>query len=326
MWAYVLRRILYNIPVFMGIVLLVMLALRVRDPVNGLLGKVKTEEEIAAKRAELGLDKPFVQQYAAFLGKLSTLDFKEESWVNRGQTVGEVMHRCIGPSLALTVPSLVLTTLISVAIALMSAWYRGQWVDKLLVVCAVLGMSVSFLVYIVFGQYYAAAWLPEQIGVSPFAVSGYEPVSSDGIVTYLLKHWPHYCLLPVLISVVVAMGYDTRFYRAVMVEESGRDYITTARAKGASQSKVMFVHMLKNAMIPIITRVVITIPFLITGSFLLEVYFSIPGMGRQLLTAVVEADFPIVQAFTAVFAAVYIASNLLTDVLYALVDPRVRLS
>jgi len=326
MWAYVLRRILFNIPVFLGIVLLVMLALRVRDPVNGLLGKVKTEKEIADKRTELGLDQPFIKQYATFIGKLVTLKFDEESWVNRGQTVREIMFRCVGPSLALTVPSLFLTTLISVAIALMSAWYRGRWLDKLLVIGAVLGMSVSFLVYIVFGQYYAAAWLPDQIGWSPFAVSGYESVTTDGLGTYLTKHWPHYCLLPVLISVLVAMGYDTRFYRAVMVEESGRDYITTARAKGASQPKVMFVHMLKNAMIPIITRVVITIPFLITGSFLLEVYFAIPGMGKQLLTAVVEADFPIVQAFTAVFAAIYIASNLLTDVLYAMVDPRVRLS
>ena len=326
MWAYIFRRILYNVPVFMGIVLLVMLALRVRDPVNGLLGKVKTEAEITAKRSELGLDKPFVQQYGIFLGKLCTFDFEEESWVNRGQTVGDIMYRCVGPSLALTVPSLLLTTLISVVIALISAWYRGRWLDKALVFCAVLGMSVSFLVYIVFGQYYAAAWLPQQIGMSPFAVSGYEPIARDGLATYWLRHWPNHCLLPVLISIIVAMGYDTRFYRAVMVEESGRDYITTARAKGASQSKVMFVHMLKNAMIPIITRVAITIPFLITGSFLLEVYFSIPGMGRQLLSAVVEADFPIVQAFTAVFAAVYIASNLLTDVLYALVDPRVRLS
>lgn len=326
MWAYLLRRILYNIPVFLGIVLIMMLALRVRDPVNGLLGKVKTQEEIAAKRAELGLDQPFIKQYGVFLGKLVTLQFNEESWVNRGQTVGDIMSRCVGPSLALTVPSLFLTTLISVAIALMSAWYRGRWVDRLLVIGAVLGMSISFLVYIVFGQYYAAAWLPEKIGTAPFAVSGYEPISADGLTTYLFKHWPHYCLLPVLISVIVAMGYDTRFYRAVMVEESGRDYITTARAKGASQPKVMFVHMLKNAMIPIITRVVITIPFLITGSFLLEVYFAIPGMGKQLLSAVVEADFPIVQAFTAVFAGIYIASNLLTDVLYALVDPRVRLS
>ena len=326
MWAYIIRRTLYNVPVFLGIVLVLMLALRVRDPVNAFLGKSKTEKEIATKREQLGLDQPFLTQYGVFLKKVATFNFRDESWVHPGQTVGDIMGRSIGPSLSLTLPALILTTIISVAVALLSAWYRGRWVDRVLVFSAVLGMSVSFLVYIVLGQYYAAQWLPDQLGFAPFAVSGYEPLSTDGFRTWLFEHWPHYCLLPVLISVIVAMGYDTRFYRAVMVEESGRDYITTARAKGASQPKVMFVHMLKNAMIPVITRVVITLPFLITGSFLLESYFQIPGMGKELLSAVEHADFPVVQAFTAVFALIYIGSNLLTDILYALVDPRVRLS
>jgi peptide/nickel transport system permease protein len=142
----------------------------------------------------------------------------------------------------------------------------------------------------------------------------------------LPERWAHYCLLPVIISVIVSMGYDTRFYRAVMVEESARDYITTARAKGASKSKIMFVHMLKNAMIPIITRVVISLPFLIAGSILVENYFGIPGMGRTLIQAVNSKDFPVIQAFTAVFAALYIVTIILTDVLYAWFDPRVRLS
>ena len=326
MWAYLFRRVLYNVPVFLGIILLVMLALRVRDPVNGLMGKSKTEEAITAFRAELGLDKPLLVQYGRFVKQLVTADFSESSWSQPSVTVGELMSRSIGPSLALTFPALILTTIISISIALMSAWYRGQWIDRMLVIFAVMGMSISFLVYIVFGQFLFAAWLDEVAGWSPFAISGYESLDWSNPGEWFFNHWPHFCLLPVLISVVVAMGYDTRFYRAVMVEESGRDYITTARAKGASQTKVMFVHMLKNAMIPIITRVVITLPFLITGSFLLEVYFSIPGMGKQLLTAVTEGDFPVVQAFSAVFAAIYIASNLLTDVLYALVDPRVRLS
>ncbi|MCL4104784.1 UNVERIFIED_CONTAM: hypothetical protein GTU68_034223 [Idotea baltica] len=312
MWAYLFRRLLYNIPVFLGIILLVMLSLRVRDPVSGLMGKSKTPEAIVAFRAKLGLDQPFYVQYGRFVKQLAMGDFSEASWTQPSVTVGELMSRSIGPSLALTIPALFLTTIISISIALMSAWYRGQWIDKALVISAVMGMSISFLVYIVFGQY--------------LFVSGYEAMDWSNPGEWFFKHWPHFCLLPVLISVVVAMGYDTRFYRAVMVEESGRDYITTARAKGASQPKVMFVHMLKNAMIPIITRVVITLPFLITGSFLLEVYFSIPGMGKQLLSAVTEGDFPVVQAFSAVFAAIYIASNLLTDVLYALVDPRVRLS
>jgi peptide/nickel transport system permease protein len=177
-------------------------------------------------------------------------------------------------------------------------------------------MSVSFLVYIILGQYFGAYLLNESIDGELFAIEGYE----SG-----LANWPHYCLLPVLISTIVALGYDTRFYRAVMVEESTRDYILTAQAKGASTTKIMFVHTLKNAMIPITTRIMITLPFLVTGSILLEMYFNIPGMGRTLITAITAKDFPVIQAFTAMFAALFIATNILTDVLYALVDPRVRL-
>jgi peptide/nickel transport system permease protein len=202
-------------------------------------------------------------------------------------------------------------------VGLTSAFYRGRLPDRLLVFIAVLGMSVSFLVYIILGQYFGAYKLNQWLGYEVFAIAGYEPG---------LRNWAHFCLLPVMISVIVAMGYDTRFYRAAMVEETGKDYIVTARAKGAGQVKVMFVHMLKNAMIPIITRVMITIPLLITGSILLEMYFNIPGMGRRLILAINARDFPVIQAFTAVFAAVFIITNILTDVLYALVDPRVRLS
>ena len=178
-------------------------------------------------------------------------------------------------------------------------------------------MSISFLVYIILGQYFGAYWLNQRLPGELFAIDGYQP----GI-----RYWAHYCLLPVLISVIVAMGYDTRFYRAVMVEESARDYITTAQAKGATKRKIMFVHMLKNAMIPIVTRIMTTLPFLITGSILLETYFSIPGMGQTLIEAVRAKDFPVIQTFTAIFAALYIVSNILTDVLYAAFDPRVRLS
>ena len=332
MWAYLIRRLVYNIPVFIGILLLVMLALRVRDPVYAFLGKNVSEETIEARREEFGLNRPLLlarpgeSQFGRFVTQVFTLDFTEESWDYPGQTVGEIMGRCVGPSLALSIPALVLTTLISVSISLFSAWFRGRWIDQALVISAVIGMSISFLVYIIFGQYFGAFLLPELTGYETFAINGYVHPSETTWSEYFTYYWPHHCLLPVLISVIVGMGYDTRFYRAVMVEESGRDYITTARAKGASQLRVMFVHMLKNAMIPIITRVAITIPFLITGSFLLETYFSIPGMGRQLILAVEHADFPIVQAFTAVFAGLYIVVNLLTDVLYALVDPRVRLS
>ena len=326
MWAYITRRLVYNVPVYLCILLLMMLALRVRDPVYGRLSKNPTKAEIAEKRAELGVDRPFIQQYGSLLRQVVTMNFDDESWNYSGQSVGEVLGRSVGPSVAITLPALLLTTIFSITVALISAWFRGRPIDRTLVIASVLGMSVSFLAYIIIGQYFGAYRMSEWLGTEIFAIHGYEVTSETTWTEYATQVWPRFCLLPVIISVIVAMGYDTRFYRAVMVEESGKDYITTAVAKGASRPKIMFVHMLKNAMIPIITRVVITIPFLITGSFLLERYFGIPGMGNELITAVQSSDFPIVQAFTAVFAAVYIASNLLTDVLYALVDPRVRLS
>lgn len=314
MWAYCVRKLAYNVPVYLAIILLVMGALRVRDPVYGKLGKGATVEAMELERTRLGLDRPFLSQYASFL---TTLDWNTESWFQDGRTVGDIIKTSIVPSLSLTLPALMLSTIISVCVAMISAFFRGRTTDKLLVFFAVLGMCVSFLVYIILGQYFGAYRLNEATGKELFAIAGYE----TGI-----GNWVHYCMLPVFISVVVSMGYDTRFYRAVMVEESQQEYITTAQAKGASKTKIMFVHMLKNAMIPIITRVVISLPFLIMGSILLEMYFSIPGMGQELIGAVRSGDFPVVQSLTAVFAALYIFTIILTDVLYAVVDPRVRLS
>ncbi len=314
MWAYCFRKLLYNIPVYLAIILLVMGALRVRNPVHGHLGKNASPEDIEILEEKMGLDQPFLVQYARFL---TTFDVNTESWVQKGNTVGQILKRSVVPSISLTLPALVLSTIIAVCVAMISAFFRGRSTDKILVFFAVLGMCVSFLVYIIFGQYFGAYRLNDWAEQEIFAISGYEP----GVI-----NWVHYCLLPVLISVIVSLGYDTRFYRAVMVEESQADYITTARAKGASKMKIMFVHMLKNAMIQIITRVVISLPFLIMGSILLEKFFSIPGMGRELISAVTAGDFPVVQALTAVFAALYIFTIILTDVLYAVVDPRVRLS
>ncbi|MCH2211979.1 MAG: ABC transporter permease [Fuerstiella sp.] len=325
-WEYILRRTLYCVPVYLGIVLLMMLALRVRDPVPAFMGKNATVEEIDQRRRDYGLDRPFVVQYGVFVRQLLTMNFQQESWQQEGRSTGEILRGGLGPTLALTVPALFLTTVISVSVALVSAWFRGRLPDRLLVISAVFGMSISFLVYIIVGQYFLGFAVRGSTGAAPFAISGYESLQQTSLFEYVTAKWPYYCLLPVMISVIVSMGYDTRFYRAVMVDESERDYIVTARAKGASQPRIMFIHLLKNAMIPVITRVSISIPFLITGSFLLEMYFRIPGIGRALITGVFQADFPVVQAIAAVFAAVYLASNLLTDVLYSMVDPRVRLS
>lgn len=328
MWAFILRKILYNIPVYLGALLLVFFALRVQDPVYAFLGQEAGPEEAQRLRESMGLHLPAYQQFWNYVSSVATMNFSESSWNQRGTSVGTILARSVVPSLSITVPTLVLSTLIGVFVSLIAAYFRGRTADKLLMVLAVLGMSISFLVYIIFGQFFLA-FQPrvEGWGFAPFAIQGYRPwISLDGGLSVYPLRWVEYCLLPVLIGVIVSMGYDTRFYRAVMVEETGRDYITTAVAKGASKPKIMFVHMLKNAMIPVITRVMSTLPFVVVGSILLEMYFGIPGMGREIITAIVNKDFPVIQAFVAVFGLIFIATIILTDVLYAVFDPRVRLS
>ena len=325
MWTYIVRRTLYNIPVFLAIVFLMMAALRVSDPVSAQLSKNPTPEEIELKKKEFGLDKPFVVQYGIFMKQLVLLDFSERSW-DQEFTVKEMITKSIPPSMAVTIPTLSITASIAICVGLISAFYRGRMPDKILMFIAVIGMSISVLVYIMIGQYWGA-YLPSNAFKDwPFQISVDASVGSSPWFFFNPSNWVAYCMLPVMINVTVALGYDTRFYRAVMVEESQKDYIRTARAKGASIKRVMFVHMLKNAMIPIITRIMISLPFIITGSILIEVYFGIPGMGRTLIKAINAKDFPVIQTFTALFAALFIASNILTDVLYALADPRVRLS
>lgn len=330
MWSFITRRLLYSIPIYLGIILIVMAALRVNDPVGAYLGKHSSQEQMDLKRKAMGLDEPFIVQYGRFVGQIFTLDFGNTmSWRYETKSVGEILGESVLPTVSITAPALVITTIVSIGVGLISAFYRGRLIDRTLMVLIVLGMSISVLVFIIFGQYFGATWLKERFGLDWFASSGYEPWlswSKDDGVRIRPGLWVYYCALPVLIDVVLAMGYDTRFYRAVMVEETSRDYITTAVAKGASKRKIMFVHMLKNAMIPIITRIMISFPFLIGGSILLETQFRIPGMGKQLIEAITNKDFPVIQAFTAVFAAVFVISNIVTDVLYALVDPRVRLS
>ncbi len=371
MYAYIFRKILYNIPVYLGIILIMMAALRVNDPVAAYIGKNVTPESIALKRHSMGLDRPFLPiatesesqpfdpnvkpwfrvgsyvtthvgsdgvkrttrhavgiyspgntQYFEFLWRIARLDFGTKdkpynSWQYESENVGEKLRQAIPPTVKVTVPTLILTSSVAIFVGMLSAYFRGTWLDRTLMFFVVLGMSVSVVVFIVIGQTIGSGGLKELLGFEVFASSGYEP----GI-----RNWITYCALPVIIGVVVGIGYDTRFYRAVMVEETSRDYITTAIAKGATKRKIMFVHMLKNAMIPVITRIMITIPFLVTGSIVMEYQFRIPGMGKLLIDALSNKDFPIIQTFSAVFALIFIVTNILTDVLYALVDPRVRLS
>jgi peptide/nickel transport system permease protein len=315
MGQYVLRKLLYNIPVYLGILLFVMLALRVNDPVWMRLGKHATREQYENEKAELGLDKPFVEQYGALLWGF---DLGRQSWDKPGRTVGQELSQAVWPSLWIALPALVLTTFVALGTALLAAYRRGRALDRWLMAGAVAGMSISYVVYIILGQYFGAYKLNAALGHEIFAIQGYDTGQSFW--------WVRFCALPVLINTVVAVGYDARFYRAVIVEEATRDHVRTARAKGLTEKAVMLKHVLRNAMISVITHLMITLPFLVAGEILIEVYFNIPGMGRTLITAIGGKDFPMVQGFTAVFAAIFIVTNILTDVLYALVDPRVRLS
>lgn len=309
MWAYVLRRTLLAIPTVIGVTIIVFLLFNVvaDDPALTQAGPKATPEQIANLRHELGTDKPKIVQYFAFLGETVRLDFGE-SWSHK-QPVSDLLMAGLGPSLSVTLPAFILATVFSVSLALFCAFYRDSIIDRTTVIASVAGMSISSLAYIIFGQYFVSyEW-------NLLPIFGYEP-SFRGI-TFLLLPW--------MVWIVLTVGSEVRFFRTTMLEEMGQDYARTAAAKGLGTRKILFKHILKNAMIPVITRVVITIPFLFVGSLLLEKFFGIPGLGDLSIQAIFESDFPVIKAMTIFGALLFILFNLISDVLYAVVDPRVRL-
>lgn len=310
MLQFTLRRLLYSIPVLLGVTLLVFILFDVAggNPVYHILGKNASQAEIERMTRLLGLDQPLWMRYFDYLGDLLRFDLGR-SWETR-QRIAEMFADGIGPTLSLALPAFILATLSALAVAMVAALFRNRWPDRSLVLLAVLGMSVTILAFIIGAQYYLA------FTFDLFPISGYE--SGPRGIPYLV--------LPVLIWVVTQMGGDVRYYRTVFIEELNRDYVVTARAKGLSMAQVLTRHVLKNAMLPIITRVASDLPVLITGSLLLENFFGIPGLGNMSIRAVNAADFPVIKAVTLFGAAAYIAANLLGDLLYAIFDPRVRLS
>lgn len=310
MWPYILRRLLWGIPIVLGVTFAVFLGLHVMkgSPSAAFMGKAATTEQLEKFDRDHGFDKSYPAQYVAFVKEVFTMDFGR-SW-KTDRPVSEMISEGAGKSVSLTLPALILTSLVAICFALFAAFFRGRSLDRGIMIVAVIGMSVSFLVYIVVLQYLLAFLLPV------FQIHGYE----DG----LFERW-QFLILPILIQVIVGVGYDTRFYRSVFVEEIGKDHITTAYAKGASKKRVMFVHVLKNALIPIVTRVMISIPFLVTGSLLLEQFFGIPGIGSLMLSALDTDDFPVIKALSVLISMLFIVSTILNDVFYAIVDPRVRL-
>lgn len=249
------------------------------------------------------MENPFDSQFIFYLRQLARLDFGVSHGTN--QRVSRLIFEGIGPSLMLTIPMFVAGLATAIVLSLFCAFWRDTWVDRFFVVFSVALMSINYLVWIVAGQYLLAfrlGWVP---------VWGFES--------------PRYLILPVTIGVISGLGAELRFYRTIMLDEAHRDYVRTASAKGVGRGGVLFVHVLKNAMIPIITNTVIAIPFLYTGSLLLESFFGIPGLGYLSINAINSSDVDVVRAIVLVGSVMFVVANLLTDLCYALVDPRVKL-
>lgn len=310
MIQYVIRRILHLIPILLGVTMLIFLLYTKfgEDPARVALGSHGSPEKIAALHAKWGLDRPLHQQYFTFLKEVVTMDFGR-SYVN-GERLSTMFKDGALVTLAVTIPPFIMGTIFNLAIALLVAWYRGGQFERWMSMLFTAAMSVSYLIYVIILQYVLA------FKFDLFEISGYLP--GWQAISFLALPW--------LIQMIVVFGPDVRLYRSIFLEEVKADYVRTARAKGLSERQIMFKHVLKNAMIPVLTYTIVQLPFLITGAFVIERYFSIPGIGELLISSVNTGDFPIIKGLTILIAVFYAFFNLVTDLLYAAVDPRVKLA
>ena len=311
MTAYLIRRLWQMIPTLAGVVLLVFFLFKYfgGDPAEVLGGLNASPEQIKAIRQTLGLDEPVWVQLWIFVKQIVTFDWGK-SWATN-EAVSNLFATRLPATLTVMVPILVLDVLLALPIAMWVAYRRGSLTDRAIMVVTTVALSISFLVYVIVGQYvfgFQLGWFP---------VQGW----SDSLWKNLLVYAP----LPVLLAVMVGLAPQTRLYRSFFLDELGQDYVRTARAKGMTEGVVLFRHVLRNAMIPILTNIGLQLPGIFVGSFLIEVFFSIPGLGREVLLAVNRSDFPVIQAVTIYLAVLTMVINLLTDIAYKLVDPRVVL-
>jgi peptide/nickel transport system permease protein len=324
MITYLVRRILYALPILIGVNLLTFALFFVVNTPDDMariqLGiKRVTPEAIEKWKQQHGYDKPLLfNERAAGAAKLTETIFFEKSarmflgdfgYSDDGRSISREIVTRMGPSLAIALPAFFVGLLIYITFALLMTLFRATALDVAGVALCVFLMSISSLFYIIGGQFLASKlwhWVP---------ISGY----ADG--TDSLK----FVILPVLIGVAGGVGSSSRWYRTIFLEEIGKDYVRTARAKGLSELRVLFRHVLKNAMIPILTGVVVVIPLLFMGSLLTESFFGIPGLGSYTIDAINAQDFGVVRAMVFLGSALYIAGLILTDISYTIVDPRVRL-
>ena len=325
MIAYIVRRLLYAIPILIGVNLLTFYLFFVVNSPDDMarmhLGmKRVTPEAIEKWKAGHGYDKPLlINQKADALDKVTDTIFFEKSlklfvfdfgYSDDGRDISFDIGQRMMPSLAIAIPSLLIGLMVNITFALLMAFFRGTYIDVSGVILCVILMSISAMFYIIGGQYLLA----KLFRLMP--ISGFD----SGLDA--LK----FIVLPVVIGVISGIGSGARWYRTFFLEEAGKDYVRTARAKGLSESLVLFRHILRNALIPIVTGVVVLLPLLFMGSLLLESFFAIPGLGSYTIDAINNQDFAIVRVMVFLGSVLYIIGLILVDITYTIVDPRVRLT
>jgi peptide/nickel transport system permease protein len=311
MAAYLIRRLWQMIPTLIGVVLLVFLLFKGfgGDPAEILAGLNATQQQVDAIRQQLGLNEPWYVQLWIYLKGVVTFDWGR-SWATN-ESVANIFATRLPATLTVMLPILILDALLALPIAMWVAYRRGSLADRTIMVITTVALSISFLVYIILGQYvfgFQLGWFP---------VQGW----SDSVWKNLVTYVP----LPVMLALLVGIAPQTRLYRTFFLDELGHDYVRTARAKGLTEGRVLFKHVLRNALIPILTNIGLALPGVFVGSFLIEVFFSIPGLGREVILAVNRSDYPVLQALTVYLAMLTMLINLAVDVLYKMVDPRVVL-
>ncbi|MBX9586256.1 MAG: ABC transporter permease [Gammaproteobacteria bacterium] len=324
MWTYIIRRILYAIPILIGVNTLTFLLFFIVNSPDDIarmhLGnKHVTQVEISAWKKNEGYDKPLFYHadkngFSKFRDTLFTtksLDLFTFKFgiSDSGRDISNDIYQRMWPSLAVAIPSLIVGLFFDITVAMLMAFFRGTYVDYTGVAVCVILMSISSLFYIMGGQFIIAKLL------RLVPISGYE----TGFDAF------KFLILPVIIGVVSGVGAGARWYRTIFLEEINKEYVRTARAKGLSEQKVLFTHILKNAMLPILTGIVAILPLLFMGSLILESFFGIPGLGSYTIDAIRMQDFDIVRVMVFLGTVLYILGLVLTDISYVLVDPRVRL-
>jgi len=312
MWFYVVRRVLATLPVMGVVAMIVFLMLRLSpgDPAAIIAGDHATSKDIAQIREHLGLDRPLAEQFVRWLGQLATGDFGVSIYLER-PVLGLILER-VEPTLALSVTTMAFAIVLAIPLGVIAAWRAGSWVDQAIMALSVLAFSVPVFL-IGYGLVIGFSLTLDLLPVQGFVSLGEDPIA-------FLRH----LVLPTVALGLVYTALLARITRATMLETLNEDFIRTARAKGLGEPRVLILHALKAASVPIVTTIGTGIALLIGGVVVTESVFAVPGIGRLTIDAVLQRDYPVIQGVILVIAGVYVLVNLAIDLSYSRLDPRIR--